>query len=268
MKKALYITGMYLLVQLGIGLIISLYTVISTLSKGNASIEDKAAMEIVIQPSVMLISLVIASALTFLFAILICQKGFKAPFEWKGSSSRKAKIIILSLLTMLPLVLFSNSLTEVLELSDIMEDNFKMMSASSWALCVMAMIGPLAEEVCFRYGIAGSLLKQKGYTPWLAITVSALIFGIIHMNPAQMLGATVLGMYFGWLFVKTNSIWPSLLCHIFNNALAVIMLQYMSYDFKIASLLPSQSYMYLLIVGSIIVAVPFILLLNRCFTTK
>lgn len=258
MNKVLYITGMYLLVQLGVGVAVSLFTLAESLQDGAAIDTNRPT-----SPTLLLVALLIASILCFVFGILICRKGWKAPFGWNQTRPHATRIILLSLLATIPLVVFSNCVTEILGLPDIMADSFKEMSNNWWSLCVMAVVGPLAEEVCFRFGIVGSLVSQNRLKPWSAIMVSAMIFGIIHMNPAQMLGATIIGAYFGWLYVKTQSVWPSLLCHIFNNAIAVGMLHYFSSEQTISQMLPSQAYVYIVIAGSAIVLALLLIPLHK-----
>ncbi len=138
----------------------------------------------------------------------------------------------------LPLIAIANIVTELLSPPDVTGDYFNQMSMSPWALWVMALIGPLAEEVCFRYGILGSLLERK-VSPWPAIIASALIFSLVHMNPAQMVGAAILGLYFGWLYARSQSLWPSAACHMLNNAMAVMLLRYTTEDDTISELLPA-----------------------------
>ena len=56
--------------------------------------------------------------------------------------------------------------------------------------------------------------------PWTAIIVSSLIFGVVHMNPAQIPFAFLLGMMFGWLYYRTGSLLPGIIGHVLNNSVA------------------------------------------------
>ena len=56
-----------------------------------------------------------------------------------------------------------------------------------------------------------------------AILITALIFGVIHINPAQVVNAFFLGLLLGWLFYRTGSLWPSICAHILNNSLSVLL---------------------------------------------
>ena len=44
---------------------------------------------------------------------------------------------------------------------------------------------------------------------------------MLHGAPVQMLGATVLGLLFGWMYVQSRSILPSILLHVLNNGLFI-----------------------------------------------
>jgi len=77
------------------------------------------------------------------------------------------------------------------------------------------LIGPIIEEIFFR----GTILKGflSNYTPKMAIIVSALIFGVIHIRPEQVWGAILLGLFFGWIYYKTRSIGITIILHIIAN---------------------------------------------------
>ena len=76
----------------------------------------------------------------------------------------------------------------------------------------------------FRGAITKVLLRK--YNPVKAIILSALIFGIFHINPAQVVGATLSGILFAWLYYKTGSLVPGILIHILNNGLSVFLSLY------------------------------------------
>ena len=57
---------------------------------------------------------------------------------------------------------------------------------------------------------------------WFAIGISALLFALAHMNPAQIPHALIVGVLLGWLYTKTRSIAPGLLIHWLNNSAAYV----------------------------------------------
>ncbi len=87
---------------------------------------------------------------------------------------------------------------------------------TSWAGLVLAVIiGPLVEEIVFRGLILRGLL---GHTrPWAAIFVSAVLFALMHFNPAQLPVALALGLALGWIYMRTRSLGLCFLGHGVNN---------------------------------------------------
>lgn len=93
------------------------------------------------------------------------------------------------------------------------------------AFAAVGIIGPIAEEVVFRGAVLGSLLKWKKLErePWMAILLSALLFSLVHLNPAQAPVTLILGLFAGWLYFRTESLLPGMVLHIMNNSLACVM---------------------------------------------
>lgn len=83
---------------------------------------------------------------------------------------------------------------------------------------VIAFLPAIAEEMFFRGFVLSSLLKRV--KPWMAIVVSALLFGIFHMNFVQIIPATLTGVILAYITYKSKSIYPAMLMHFLNNAFA------------------------------------------------
>ncbi len=93
------------------------------------------------------------------------------------------------------------------------------------SLLLLAVLAPLVEELIFRgllYGwLAGRWGKNVG---WI---VSSLAFAAAHAEPAHIILVLPLGLLFGWLRQRTDSLLPSLVAHIANNSLALIAAAYL-----------------------------------------
>ena len=85
----------------------------------------------------------------------------------------------------------------------------------------ICLIGPLAEEVFFRGAIERRLL-EKNWNPWFAIVISAALFAVSHLNFAQGFTAFIIGIFMGWVYYRTRSIWVTALIHMVNNTVACI----------------------------------------------
>ena len=92
---------------------------------------------------------------------------------------------------------------------------FDVPSGPLGAFVTMALVAPLSEEPICRGWILRSLLASR--PPARAIGWSALIFGLMHLNPWQFFYATALGLVFGWIYWRTRSVWLTILCHALNN---------------------------------------------------
>jgi uncharacterized protein len=89
--------------------------------------------------------------------------------------------------------------------------------AASFA--IMAILAPLVEEVVFRGLLYGWIAGRWGtIAAWL---VSSILFAAAHVEPAHAILVLPLGLLFGWLRRRTDSLWPSLVAHAVNNGVAI-----------------------------------------------
>jgi len=82
---------------------------------------------------------------------------------------------------------------------------------------VLGVIGPICEEVLFR-GFLFTSLRRVTSAP-LAITMTAFLFSMMHLDPGGMLPIFCLGWVFAFAVEKTKSIVPSIIAHgLWNSA--------------------------------------------------
>jgi len=77
-----------------------------------------------------------------------------------------------------------------------------------------AVLGPIIEELIFRKIL---LNKVRRYGDWTAIIMTGLAFGLFHMNLSQFFYATVLGMIFAYITIRTNTVRYAIYLHILIN---------------------------------------------------
>ena len=58
---------------------------------------------------------------------------------------------------------------------------------------------------------------------WVAIMISAAIFGVVHANLAQFVNALLMGLLLGWMYYRTKSLVPGILLHWVNNTMAYVL---------------------------------------------
>jgi membrane protease YdiL (CAAX protease family) len=94
-----------------------------------------------------------------------------------------------------------------------------------WAIVTAVISAPILEEVLCRGLILESLRKR--YSVGVSILISALFFGLIHYpDIATMIVATVSGLILGVLYVRTSSIFASMIVHSINNAMAFTLINF------------------------------------------
>lgn len=107
---------------------------------------------------------------------------------------------------------------------------------------VIAVMPALCEEFIFR-GILYQGYKKCSVSG--AVILTALLFGLMHMNMNQLSYAVIIGMLFAAVNEVTGSILPSMLLHLYINGKSTILL-YLAADelaaaeeqYSVAELLP------------------------------
>ena len=85
-------------------------------------------------------------------------------------------------------------------------------------------LAPLSEEMFFRGFMYGGL--RRTLPVWAAAAVSGGVFGLLHYTGPDSIGVVpqlaVLGVLLAWLYERTGSLWPPILLHTINNAIALV----------------------------------------------
>lgn len=87
------------------------------------------------------------------------------------------------------------------------------------------IMAPIFEEIIFR-GIIQKGLMNNGVEPWKSIVIASVIFGLVHGNPWQFVGAVLLGCVLGLVYYKTKSLLLPMLLHGFNNLCSTLLVTY------------------------------------------
>ena len=135
-------------------------------------------------------------------------------------------VVFLGLGSILPLQWIYEQLNLTLPIE--MEEMFKSIMGNRWGYLALGILAPLAEEMVFRGAILCTLLNYfNGRMYWVPIIVSALLFGLVHGNMAQLLNAFLIGILLGWMYYRTESIVPGIVLHWVNNTVAYTMYKLM-----------------------------------------
>lgn len=146
-------------------------------------------------------------------------------------------------------------MNEMLELPNWMENQFENLSYNVLGVLGIVVIGPIAEELLFRGAILGNLLRMKKLTSKQATVISALIFGIIHFNPAQIFYAFLLGLVLARIYYQTGSLLLCIIVHVLLNGFSTVLTICYPEAQSFTEICKSHSLMWLLPVGLIMMLI-------------
>ena len=84
----------------------------------------------------------------------------------------------------------------------------------------LAVWTPITEEIFFRGFIFAGLASRLGIRG--AMVGSALVFSLFHMDPGVLVPIFITGFLLAWLYHRTGSLWPNIVAHAGQNALALV----------------------------------------------
>jgi len=98
----------------------------------------------------------------------------------------------------------------------------KTVGTGTWAILTTVVAAPILEEILFR-GIVQDVITRR----WGGLTgifFGALIFGLIHIIPQQMVAAFAVGLVLGYVYMRTRSLLAVVIIHAINNILSYLMM--------------------------------------------
>ena len=170
--------------------------------------------------------MVTTTALSSLLTILLFTLLRWTPVSRNWLASRPWLVIVWVVLLTFGTILPAEWIYEQLQLA--MPEQtvalFQSIMREPWGYLVVGMLVPVAEELVFRGAVLRVLLNVFARrSHWIAIAISAVVFGIIHMNLAQGFHATLIGLLLGWMYYRTRSVFPGIVLHWINNTVAYVM---------------------------------------------
>ena len=96
---------------------------------------------------------------------------------------------------------------------------------SSWDLIANLLVFAVLAGVCEEFFFQGSLqplLMNWTKNPHVGILLTALIFSALHFQFYGFIPRFLLGVYLGYLFYWSRSLWLPILAHVLHNALTIL----------------------------------------------
>jgi len=102
------------------------------------------------------------------------------------------------------------------------EELFRQLLAGGFLSFLLLVIeAPVVEELVFRGLLQRGLIARQGVRQ--ALVLQAILFAALHLNPWQFVPAFFIGLFLGWLFVKTGSLGICILFHAAWNGLSLFL---------------------------------------------
>ena len=96
---------------------------------------------------------------------------------------------------------------------------------SSWDLITNILVFAVLAGICEEFFFQGSLqplLMNWTKNPHVGILLTALIFSALHFQFYGFIPRFLLGVYLGYLFFWSRSLWLPILAHVLHNALSIM----------------------------------------------
>lgn len=170
--------------------------------------------------------LVLASA----FTLGLFVKLRWAPVSPSWLRTRQWSVLVWSALLALGTILPSQWILEQMQyaMPKSQVELFEKIMGVPLGYLAVGVFATLVEELVFRGAILRLLLGLFGRRlHWVAIAVSAALFGLMHGNLPQFTHAFLIGLLLGWMYYRTGSILPGVVFHWVNNTVAFVMFNLM-----------------------------------------
>jgi membrane protease YdiL (CAAX protease family) len=101
------------------------------------------------------------------------------------------------------------------------KDYFNENYNNLFSTIILTAIFPAFTEELFYRGIILRKLCST-YSKRTALVMSAVLFGMMHLNIWQFVHAGLSGLLYGWLYLRYKTIWLNIFMHFLNNTLASV----------------------------------------------
>ena len=159
--------------------------------------------------------------------LLLTRNIFKQDFQKIDSWGNFSKQMGLGLLCTFGMALLGNSIVVLLGTTETAANQELIASALSAMPVLMiftvVFLGPIVEEIIFRL----VLMNLFNWKPIYNLIFSSLVFGLIHVLVGgfiHLITYFLMGLVFGYFYLKQKNIWHVTILHMLHNGLTVILM--------------------------------------------
>ena len=223
-----------------------------------ATIEKVKAEDLTVSQLYGLKVYLLSNGLSFVLAAWACTRFYRKKLgQFTGLSNRPSKF---ALLAAMAIIFLAMPITDVLlrlndalpvsegfresmqELDDKSNHLYGLMLHANTGLGLIAnllivgLAAAIGEELFFR-GILLRVIANSSQNNHTAVWISSIVFALFHLQPLKIVPMIFLAVVLGYLYVRTGSLWVTILVHALNNSIVVILdwSTKMGYNWAIAS---------------------------------
>lgn len=188
------------------------------------------------------------------FSLMSCRKGSPSyrralPFNFPEDKSNAFYLVCAGFAFCLAsnyLAVYFNALLGGIGIGTVENEVVESVSGGDTFLNFLcaAVVAPLIEEFVFR-GVIMQPLRRFGNV--FAVVASALLFGLSHGGPSNVVFAFLCGVALGFVVIASKSLWVGIAVHFLNNFYAVA-------SYELYNAFPSLGALPQLIMGAVIFA--------------
>lgn len=140
-------------------------------------------------------------------------------WQWVGAVALGVSLWLPAVLTLqgVTLLVGDNTVTQTEEGIRRTLDQTRDSGGALLMFAVSSILPGIFEELFFRGLLLPALARQL--KPWMAVLLSAIIFGIFHRNLPQGASTAAIGVVLGVALLRGGSVYLTMLAHALHNAL-------------------------------------------------
>ena len=183
-----------------------------------------------------------------------------------------AGFLPLAAIALLALTAFIDPATSFIPMPDNIKALFEkvFLESALWDMVLSTCIlAPLLEELLCRGMMLRGMLHWM--SPRAAIIWSAVLFAVLHMNPWQSIPAFLIGLFLGWVYWRTHSLWTTIFLHCFNNTASTVISRLypdLPIDAGLADIIPAPLYWIVIAAAAVVLAITLYILNEKTLPAK
>jgi membrane protease YdiL (CAAX protease family) len=110
----------------------------------------------------------------------------------------------------------------LLPLEGVLSPDSRAFGDGPCTLIAVVVLAPIFEEMIFRARLYNILSRNT--SPLVSASLSAIAFGVVHMEPIVVVEALVVGVVLSYYYLSKRSIFAPVILHMFNNAIGYLLI--------------------------------------------